>query len=567
MRRRNFIRKLGFAAGAPMAFHGVPIKLMAADKPLQRLAANSDNDKVLVIVQLHGGNDGINTFIPLNQYDQYYNRRANIAIPYKVGNRTAIPLDSTLAIEDQVGLHPDMNDFKHLYDTGKAAVFQGVSYENNNGSHFRGRDIWFMGGDVDDYFSSGWVGRYLNEIYSPLTYPADFPNSDMPDPLALEMGNDLSLIFHQTGNIPTSVSLPGSPDRLAETIAALEGFADEGVDPRGLPPEFLQSSPYGKEMDWILGLEDKSETYIERLSDIYLASAETAVDYPEQYPFNAPSGQRNNPLSGQLQLVARLIGGGAKTKVFLVRMGGFDSHAEQAETYDATMGTHAALLYHLSSAMRAFNEDLAQRGVGDRVLTMTMSEFGRRVGSNGSYGTDHGTGGPVMMFGDGVNPGVYGTNPNMGDNNVGMQFDYRQICANVLHEWMGVDKDVIANNIFFRDFIDGTDSNGVNYEELDLIRDVALSTSDILKRNFNIHNMYPNPAKDTVNVEINLNDSQEGYLQLIDVNGKKIKQQRFKLDPGRSNVKLNLEGIKPGNYFLKAISEKLNETRKLQVRQ
>ena len=567
MRRRNFIKKLGFAAGTPLAFHGVPIKLMAADKPLQRLAATSDNDKVLVIVQLHGGNDGINTFIPLNQYDQYYNRRANIAIPYTVGNRTAIPLDSTLPLEDQVGLHPDMNDFKHLYDTGKAAVFQGVSYENNNGSHFRGRDIWFMGGDVDDYFSSGWVGRYLNEIYSPLTYPADFPNENMPDPLALEMGNDLSLIFHQTGNIPTSVSLPGSPDRLAETIAALEGFVDEGIDPRGLPPAFLQGSPYGKEMDWILGLEDKSETYIERLSQIYQSASETAVDYPEQYPFNAPSGQRNNPLSGQLQLVARLLGGGAKTKVFLVRMGGFDSHAEQAEDYDATMGTHAALLYHLSSAMRAFNEDLAQRGVGDRVLTMTMSEFGRRVGSNGSYGTDHGTGGPVMMFGDGVNPGVYGTNPSMDDNNVAMQFDYRQICANVLHEWMGVEKDVIASNIFFRDFIDGTDANGVNYEELDLIRDVPLSTSDALRRHFNIHNMYPNPAKDSVNLEINLNDRQEGVIQLIDVNGKKIKQQSFNLDPGRSLVKLNLEGIKPGNYFLKAISEKLNETRKLQVRQ
>jgi len=566
MRRRNFIRNLGFAAGAPVAFQGVPIKLMAADKPLQRLAATSDNDKVIVIVQLHGGNDGINTFIPLNQYDQYYNRRANIAIPYRVGNRTTIELDSTLPIEDQVGLHPDMNDFKYLYDTGKAAVFQGVSYENNNGSHFRGRDIWFMGGDADDYFTSGWVGRYLNEVYAPLTYPADFPNDDMPDPLALEMGNDVSLIFHQTGNIPTSISLGSSPDRVAEAIANLEGFVDEGLDPRGLPPDFLQGSPYGKEMDWILGLEDKSETYIERLSEIYQSSAETSVDYPDLYPFNAPNGQRNNPLSSQLRLVARLLAGGVKTKVFLVRMGGFDSHAEQAEPYDATMGTHAALLYHLSSAMRAFQNDLGQRGIADRVLTMTMSEFGRRVGSNGSYGTDHGTGGPVMMFGDGVKPGVYGTNPDMSSNNVQQQYDYRQIYANVLHEWMEVDKATIASNIFFRDFIEGPSDQGGNYEPLEITRDFVLSTSDALKENFNVHSIYPNPATDEVTIEINLNDKQEGVVQLLNIKGQILKQKSFQFNPGRSSLSIDLSDLTAGVYFLRTKSEKLNETKKLRIR-
>ncbi|MEM9896671.1 MAG: hypothetical protein AAF789_09910, partial [Bacteroidota bacterium] len=124
MRRRNFLKKIGFAAGAPIAFNGVPIKLMAAHYDVQRIAQQSTNDRVLVIVQLHGGNDGLNTIIPLSNYDEYYSRRANIAIPYKVGNRTLIPLDSTVAAQDQVGLHPDMNDFKYLYDTGRAAVFQ-----------------------------------------------------------------------------------------------------------------------------------------------------------------------------------------------------------------------------------------------------------------------------------------------------------------------------------------------------------------------------------------------------------------------------------------------------------
>ncbi|MBV6645609.1 MAG: DUF1501 domain-containing protein, partial [Cyclobacteriaceae bacterium] len=218
MKRRNFIRKLSVAAGAPIALNGVPIKLLAARDSFQQLAAASNNDKVLIILQLHGGNDGINTFIPLDQYDQYFNRRANIAIPYKGGNRTLIPLDSTLSLEHQVGLHPDMQDFKFMYDQGKASVVQGVSYDNNNGSHFRGRDIWFMGGNSDDYFSSGWVGRYLSKIYEPLSFPQDFPTDDMPDPLALEMGNDVSLLFHQTGNIPTALALPSSPTGLANLI-------------------------------------------------------------------------------------------------------------------------------------------------------------------------------------------------------------------------------------------------------------------------------------------------------------------------------------------------------------
>ena len=116
-----------------------------------------------------------------------------------------------------------------------------------------------------------------------------------------------------------------------------------------------------------------------------------------------------------------------KTKVFLVKIGGFDTHANQVETYNPTLGGHAARLYHISSAIRAFQDDLKSRGLEDRVLTMTMSEFGRRVASNGSYGTDHGTGGSVMLFGRHVNPGIFGVNPDLTRSNIEMQFDYRPV--------------------------------------------------------------------------------------------------------------------------------------------
>lgn len=566
MKRRNFLKKIGFAAGAPIAFHGVPLKVLGSHQEVQNLAQQSTNDRVLIILQLHGGNDGLNTIIPISNYDEYYSRRANIAIPYKVGNRTLIPLDSTVASEEQVGLHPDMNDLKHLYDTGKAAIFQGVSYQNNNGSHFRGRDIWFMGGGADDYYSSGWVGRYLGKEYEPLTYPSDFPTADMPDPLALEMGNDVSLLFHQEGNIPTSISLGSNPGNLANLINSLEGFSDEGIDPRGNPPAFLNGSPYGQEMNWILGLEDKSETYIKRLSEIYEASADTSVSYPENYPFKSPNGAKRNPLSSQLRLVARLLAGGIKTKVFLVKMGGFDTHASQVESDDPTMGVHSALLYHISSAMRAFQKDLRSRGLEDRVLTMSMSEFGRRVGSNGSYGSDHGTGGPMLMFGLGVKPGIYGTVPDVSKSNVDLQFDYRQIYANILYEWMGVEKSVIANDIFYQDFIDGPNPNGGNYEPMELIKDVILGEKDYVKLKYRISSIYPNPATNYTQAKIIVNNYQEVNVQLINMEGKVISQIKRSVAPGEHNFTFMLEGVKPGFYFIKAKSEMLDDTKRLIIR-
>ncbi len=562
---------MGFAAGAPIAFQGVPLKLMGSHQEIQNLAAQSDNDRVLVILQMHGGNDGLNTIIPISNYDEYYSRRANIAIPFKVGNRTLIPLDSTVASDEQVGLHPDMHDFKRLYDSGKAAVFQGVSYERNNGSHFRGRDIWFMGGDADEYFSSGWIGRYLGTQYTspegtPLNYPDDFPNDEMPDPLALEMGNDVSLLFHQEGNIPTSISLGSSPLGLETLINRLNGFEDEGIDDRGVPPAFLNNSPYGKEMDWILGLEDKSEDYIRRLADLYEMAADTSVDYPETYPFNSPSGRKTNPLTNQLQLVARLLAGGVKTKVFLVKIGGFDTHASQVESYDPTMGGHAALLYHISSAMRAFQNDLRSRGIEDRVLTVSMSEFGRRIPSNGSFGSDHGTGGPVMMFGSGVKPGIYGTVPDVSFGNVGLQFDYRQLYANILHEWLGVEKSVIETDIFFRDFIDGPNPQGGDYEPMDLIKEVILGEQEYLKKNYKLESVYPNPASNYTQAKIFVNNYQDVSMELINVRGVTVSRMQRRVAPGTHTFSFVLDGLNPGFYFIKAKSEMLDETKRLVIR-
>jgi hypothetical protein len=226
MKRRRFLRN-SLLASTSFTLGGYPLSVMAQQSRLAQLAEESTNDRVLVILQLHGGNDGLNSLIPIDDYDQYYSRRANIAIPKTGTNRAMIPVDGTLAPEAQVGLHPDMGDMKSLYDQGRVGMIQGVSYNNNNGSHFRGRDIWFMGGGPNDYYASGWVGRYLQHAYQPKIYPDDFPNDEMKDPLAIELGTEVSLLFHQNNNIPASISLGGNPE---SGIQDCDRGLEDGVD-------------------------------------------------------------------------------------------------------------------------------------------------------------------------------------------------------------------------------------------------------------------------------------------------------------------------------------------------
>jgi len=570
MKRRNFIKKLSLAA-VPFTLGGIPIRLMA-ENSLTRMAQQSTNDRVLIILQLHGGNDGLNSIIPVEAYDEYYRWRANIAIPAKNSLRKMIALDSTLPSDAQVGLHPDMIAMKDLYDRGRMAVVQGVSYKNNNGSHFRGRDISFMGGGFDDYFSSGWVGRYLQQEFAPQIYPNDFPNPDMKDPLAVEMGSDVSLIFHQEGNIPTSISL-NDPQSFAQLVEELEGFTDQGIDPRGKPPAALANSPYGKELNWILGLEDKSQDYAERLYDVYRNASTSSVTYPERYPFNAPKGSIKNGLTPQLQLIARLLDGGGpglgvKTKVFLVKLGGFDTHAEQVESYDPTMGHHAALMYHISSAMKAFQDDLRARGLEDRVLTVTTSEFGRRVRANGSYGTDHGTGAPVMIFGKGVQPGVVGKVPDLSKENVEMQYDYRQVYANLLRDWMLVDETKINNDIFFKDFINGPKEDGAgNYEPLPLATQVISGVQEnFIDNRFSLDDCYPNPAQDFTTIQFKINNTNLVDINIKDSQGRTLKNLLHEeRTEGTHIIKANISDLPTGIYFYQLKTGFFQETKKLIV--
>jgi uncharacterized protein (DUF1501 family) len=562
--RRDFLKKLPLAMSIPFTIGGIPLRVLGEGSSLARMAAASGNDRVLIILQLAGGNDGLNCLIPVEKYDEYHTRRANIAIPAKNSLRKYIPLDSTLPSDAQVGLHPDMLAMKGLYDQGRVTFVQGVSYKNNNGSHFRGRDIWFMGGSADDYYQSGWVGRYLEGEFAPKKYPEDFPNPEMKDPLAIEMGNDVSLIFHQQGNIPTSISI-SSPEQFAKLVGELEGFLDEEVDPRGLPPDYLKGSPYYKELDWILSLEDKSKDYAQRLAEVYEAGGSTSVTYPENYPFNAPKGSLKNPLSGQLKLIAQLLAGGCETKVFLVKVGGFDTHADQVEKYDTTMGGHAALMYHISTAMSAFQEDLRSRALEERVLSVTTSEFGRRIQSNGSYGTDHGTGGPLFIFGRGVQPGVVGKVPDLSKGNVDMQYDYRLVYGNIMKDWMLVD-DTRLNEIFPGLMTSTGTTDGVTFQTLPLAQQIITGTEGFISSRFSLGECYPNPAKDKTSLSFTLNSTNQVNVDLMDNQGKVVKAMvNGVYEPGEHKIDVELTGLPTGHYIYQFKTGSYKESKKLVI--
>ena len=532
MDRRKFIRNVSYAGASGMLLSGLPLRSWAMPAALNTAINTSGNDKVLVFIQLHGGNDALNTLIPLDQYNEYYNYRPNIAIPAD-GSRKYINLDTTLSVENQVGLHPDIIDFKKMYEQGQAAIVQNVGYADMNLSHFRGRDIMFMGGDASDNFASGWMGRFLNEEYP--GYPDAYPSAAMPDPVAIEIGNAMSLAFHRNNGIPIGFNVQ-SPQAFYDLITNV------GVD----PPIKFPDSHAGDELRYLMEFEKKSNQYAGRLKEVYEQGTNSSVVYPTTYPLNAPASSLNNPLSGQLKLIARLLAGGAKTRVFLCRIGGFDTHGDQVEAYDSTLGKHAALMYHLFSATKAFHDDLNQLGLGEKVLSLTFTEFGRRVYSNASYGTDHGTATPVFLFGNGLVPGVHGSNPDLSDlrgGNLKYAIDYRQIYTSIVNDWFQASSEGL-NAAGFNDWMDSRiplfgNSVGINTGKLN----EAIS-------------VFPNPASDQIHVQFFSN--KQIFINKIciaDIRGSTLKVKEI-LHPVHSfeRVSINIQDLPEGNYLILIIS-------------
>jgi uncharacterized protein (DUF1501 family) len=397
MKRREFIRRLVPATALPLCVDGFRMTAFGGSPLLAALAgASAALDRVLVLIQLSGGNDGINTVIPLDQYSTYE------------------------SLSNATGIHPAMTGMKTLYDDGKLSVAQGVTYPNPNFSHFRATDIWLTASDYNVDLSSGWLGRYLN--YEFPDYPSGYPNLTMPDPLALQIGSVASVGF-QGSSQSTAITIQ-DPNTFYQLVS---GSSSGGQD-------YAPPTAAGDELSFIRAVAAQSVSYASRVK----LAANRVLNKSALYP---AAGQ--NTLADQLKIVARLIAGGMRTRIYLVNLGGFDTHSNQVAAGDTTTGTHATLLGKLATAALSFVDDLEILGCDHRVISMTFSEFGRRVTSNASLGTDHGTAEPVFLIGRMVRPGVVGSNPSLTDlsgGNLKMQFDFRTVYASILSQWFGVNQ-------------------------------------------------------------------------------------------------------------------------------
>ncbi|MBL0928238.1 MAG: DUF1501 domain-containing protein [Phycisphaerales bacterium] len=432
--RREFLHNgLVLASAAvtvPWFLQSTGAALAAPDGAATSSRPGVPEDRILVVVQLAGGNDGLNTVVPYGD-SRYYAARPGIGIAAKDVLK--------LGTDEGLGLHPRLAGLKDLYDNGMLAIVQGVGYPNPNRSHFSSTDIWSTA--ETDGIGAGWLGKYFdNQCHgSPAADAAAAGQRTAPHsagngqpckghaavaigrtaPLALQGHKFRPVSFENTDLFRwTGLDLHKSMARPYQEIAKLEASKAEGANPNAA---FLMRTSL----------------------DAQIASERIRAAVANKPGVNYPG----HALARQLSMVASMIRAGLETRVYYVSMGGFDTHAGQG----GVNGSHANLLTQLAESLRAFYNDLKSQGNDGRVLTMTFSEFGRRVGQNGSNGTDHGTAAPMFLAGPMVKAGVHGAHPSLSDLDQGdLKFhtDFRAVYSAILAGWLRSDPEKVLGGRF-----------------------------------------------------------------------------------------------------------------------
>lgn len=405
--RRLFLhRGLTLVAGAvtvPTFLDQTVLAMDAAQDGALTQAASGKDGKILVVVQLSGGNDGLNTVVPFAD-DAYYRARSNIAISQ----------NEALKVADNVALHPNLAPLKALFDDGMMSIVQGVGYPNPNRSHFRSMDIWHSAQPDRESPTSGWLGRYFDNTCAGSDPHAGVQIGETPM-MAMKGERITPLAFERADNY----RYRGKDRKRYEALNELHNTAP-ATQPttagRGRKPDIITASDQ-------LG-------FLTRTAMDAQVSSDTILRVTKQY--QTSSQYPSNEFGQGLKTVAAMIAGGLPTRVYYVSLGGFDTHANQR-------GRHEQLMQQLAAGVSAFWADMKRQENEDRVLMMTFSEFGRRVEQNASGGTDHGTAAPMFFFGKSVKPGIVGVQPSLtrldqGDLIHGI--DFRQAYATVLQGWL-----------------------------------------------------------------------------------------------------------------------------------
>jgi uncharacterized protein (DUF1501 family) len=415
MERRHFLHNLAHAAAVPTIFSSLAFNSLDFSSN-SNLSNTIENGKIIVIIKMDGGNDGLNTVIPLDQMSNLSKARPRVILP----ENKIVSLNT-----NDLGLHPSLSDFKSLFNEDRLKIIQNVGYPNPDFSHFRSMDIWQSASDSDEYLNSGWMARYIENKHP--AYPEAYPSDAYPHPLAVELGWQSSLLF--TGQKSLTSFQARNPTNFLEII---NEFDNE-----------YPSDNKGNKLKFVQQIAKQSNVYSKIIKDKY-ENGKNTVSYG------------NSNLERQLEIVSQLISGGLKSRIYFVEFGGFDTHDTQVDLSDRTKGQHAVLLKRLNDAVITFIKNLDASGHSENVLTMTFSEFGRTIVSNETNGTDHGTAAPLFIFGNKVDSSISGANPQIPESvnwedNLNSEFDFRQVYASIINQWMSGGKKS-AKDILFKNF-------------------------------------------------------------------------------------------------------------------
>jgi uncharacterized protein (DUF1501 family) len=430
-------------------------------------------------------------------------------------------------------------------------LIQGVGYPSQDKSHFKSTDLWLTGGDgtqANNTLESGWIGRFLESYYS------NFLSANFP--LGIQLGSsDNSLGFHGEVEHGMSININGQdPSGFYSIINGLGGA----------PPTNIPNSEYGNLIQFILDNDSETNIYAQSISTAFNSGTNsTAVTYP------------STSLANQLKSVARFISGGLQTKVYLVKIGGFDTQDSQVESNSTThLGEHANLLTQVSEAVKCFITDLNNQNLGDDVIAVPFSEFGRKAGENGNLGTDHGEIAPMFVFGKSINPGVSGTNINLLEavsaNNYQVQtvqHDYRRVFGTILQDWFGTSNQTL--DLTFYDHT--TNSSYANNKVSNMIKsantippscytDNLLSTNDFTNSTDIV--IYPNPTVETISIN-SVNNPING-VSVFSMDGKFIIS--YKNPITSDNYTINVQNLATGIYNLKVDTNNGSFSKKIIVR-
>jgi uncharacterized protein (DUF1501 family) len=503
MKRRKFLKYTTASATAAFFFQGQWIQALA-NQPIFDILRSYNPTRKLVLVQLDGGNDGLNMVIPISQYDNLANARGNILVDQS----------QILKLTDETGLNPAMPELVDLYKNGQLQIIQGVGYPDPNLSHFRSKDIIMSASDAKTILNSGWTGRMFNKQYP--TFPNGFPNVNQPHPIALALG---------------STSSPICQGELANYSTVLKNLSS--VYSSSSPTVTYPDTPFGNELKFITNMMEQTESYL----SVIKTAAANAKNLSTRYPASG-----TNSLADQLKMVANLIAGGLQTQIYVVNLGGWDLHSKQvASETDKLTGAHPTLLSKLSKAIAAFQDDLKLMGKADEVLGFVFTEFGRRIKSNDSLGTDHGTTWPALVFGSKVNPGIIGKNPVIPavatkNDNLTLQNDFRSIYAGLYKQWFGlVDLDIAQLlGSSFPEIQVVTKSTGVI--------PIAISPEEL--------KLYPNPVTDMATLSFE-SDGDWTQILIYSMSGQLVEKLiRQKIPKGQQRLQLQLGHLASGTYQL-----------------